>query len=103
MDFDRWLQQPYDDRARASESIRQEIERILMEPEYNPCNVKTFIEGIENGALDDSRAALKSALESPEVGHAALGSVVFNAVYDWCYKQADNEAARRLHEGQIDE
>lgn len=100
MDFDRWLEEPYDRRARESAAIEREIEQILNEPKFNPCNVHTFWEAIDGGVL--ANVPLKKfqlALESPEVGHAALGTVVFNAVYDWCYQQAENEAAKRYNEG----
>jgi hypothetical protein len=99
MDFDRWLEQPYDERAKASAAIEREIERILDEPAFNPSNVETFWEAIDGGVLANvSKDDFRKALESPEVGHNALGTLVFNAVYDWCYKQAENEAANRYNE-----
>jgi hypothetical protein len=100
MNYDQWLEQPYDERAKASASIEKMIEQVLDEPEFNPCNAHTFWEAIDGGVLATVPLnKFQAALENPEVGHAALGTVVFNAVYEWCYKQAENEAAKRYNEG----
>jgi hypothetical protein len=99
MNYDQWLEQPYDERAKASASIEKMIEQVLDEPAFNPCHIQTFMDAVAEGALDDKRSELQNALLNPEVGHAALGNAVYNAIYDWCYQQAENEAAKRYNEG----
>lgn len=99
MDYDKWLQQPYDDRAKMSASIEKEIEVVLQEEKYNPLHWETFLTAVDEGALNEIPIQkLITALEDPAVGHSAIGTVVYNAVYDWCYKQAENEAAKRYND-----
>jgi hypothetical protein len=98
MDYDRWLQQPYEDAANRSAAIEEMIEDVLQEDEFNPCNPNTFIDAILEGCLDGKEDAIKAALDNEEVGHAALGTVMYEAVYQFCYDRAEDEAAKRYND-----
>ena len=98
-DYDRWLEQPYHEAAERSAAIEAMIEDVLAEDEYSPTNVETFFEAINDGCLEPLSDKLQAALKDDEVGFGKLGSVIYNAVYDFCYKRAEDEAARRYNEG----
>lgn len=98
-DYDRWLEQPYQEAAERSAAIEALVEEVLDEDEFNPMNVTTFLSAIDDAVLHGVKEKLQVALADPEVGHAQLGKVIYDAVYDYCYDQADNEAARRYNEG----
>jgi hypothetical protein len=98
-DYDRWLEQPYQEAAERDEAIERLVEEVLEEDEYDPTNADTFLQAIDDAVLYGIKEELAKALKDPNVGHAALGKVIYDAVYDYCYKQADNEAARRYNEG----
>jgi hypothetical protein len=94
-DYDRWLQQPYEDAAERAAAIDSIVEEILDEEEFNPANAETFLEAICEGCLEDFADKLQVALDDPKPGHAELGKVIYNAVYDYWQKRAEDEAVRR--------
>ena len=102
VDYDRWLEQPYQEQADRSAAIEAMVEDVLKEEEYDPTNVETFFEAINDGCLEPLSDKLQAALSDPEPGFAKLGAVIYDAVYDYCYKRADDEAARRYNEGYQD-
>lgn len=98
MDYDRWLQQPYDEAAQRTAAIEQMIEDVLKEDEFNPLKAETFCTAISEGVIDDiPKAVLEEALNDPNPGFAKLGRLVYEAVYRWCYASADDEAAHRYN------
>lgn len=98
-DYDRWLEQPYQEQAARDDAIEQLVEQVLQEEEYDPTHADTFLQAIDDAVLYAVKEKLALALKDPTPGHAALGKVIYDAVYDYCYNQADNEAARRYNEG----
>lgn len=98
MDYDQWLQQPYVDAAARSAEIEAMVEDVLKEDEFNPLNSEVFCLALSEGVIDDiPDTVLTQALNDPEVGHAKLGKLMYEAVYRWCYKCAENEAAMRYN------
>lgn len=98
-DYDRWLEQPYQEAAERDDAIEQLVEQVLEEEEFDPTNVETFFEAINDGCLEPLADKLQAALKDPNVGHAALGKVIYDAVYEYCYDRAEKEAAERYNSG----
>ena len=98
-DYDRWLEQPYQEQAARDDAIEHEIERVLQEEEYDPTNADTFLNAVDDAVLYGVMEKLAAALKDPTPGHAALGKVIYDAVYEYCYTQAESEAVRRYNEG----
>lgn len=94
-DYDRWLEQPYQEQAERDDGIESLLEQILEEDEYSPTNAEAFLEAIAEGCLEEHSDKLQAALNDPAVGHAKLGTVVYNAVYDYWLEKAKEEAVRR--------
>ncbi len=98
MDYDQWLQQPYVDAAARSAEIQKIVEEVLQEDEFNPLKNEVFCMALSEGVIDDvPDNVLTQALNDPEVGHNKLGTLIYEAVYRWCYKCAENEAAQRYN------
>jgi len=98
-DYDRWLEQPYQEQAARDDAIEFLVEQVLQEEEFDPTNPDTFLQAIDDATLYGVREKLAIALKDPNVGHAALGKVIYDAVYEHCYRKAEDEAANRYNSG----
>lgn len=52
MDYDRWLEQPYQDQCDMDNAL-EEIEQELLEGEYNPNHFDNFVEAIAEASQDN--------------------------------------------------
>ena len=100
-DYDRWLEQPYQEQAERDDAIDAIVEEVLKEDDFDPTNVDTFLQAIDDATLYEVQEKLAEALKDPEPGFAKLGSVIYNAVYDYCHRQAESEAVKRYNDGLI--
>lgn len=98
-DYDRWLEQPYQEQAERDDAIDAIVEEVLQEPEFDPTNADTFLQAIDDATLYEVQEKLAEALKDPEPGFAKLGSVIYNAVYEYCHRNAENEAVKRYNDG----
>ena len=98
-DYDRWLEQPYQEQAARDDAIDAMVEEVLKEDDFDPTNVDTFLQAIDDATLYEVQEKLAEALKDPEPGFAKLGAVIYNAVYEYCYRQAENEAVKRYNDG----
>lgn len=98
-DYDRWLEQPYQEQAERDDAIEHLTEQVLEEKEFDPTNVDTFLAAIDDAVLYGAKDKIAQALKDPNPGHAALGNVIYEAVYQYWYSQAEEEAANRYNQG----
>ena len=98
-DYDRWLEQPYQEAAERDDAIEQLTEEVLAEEEYDPTNADTFLSAIDDAVLYGVQEKIAQALKDPNPGFAALGAVIYEAVYQYCHSKAEEEAANRYNSG----
>lgn len=97
-EYDRWLEQPYQEAAERDEAIDAEVERLLSE-EYDPLNIENFYEAIMFDVLGQYEEQIAKALVDPTPNFDALGRVVFDAVYAHWRNKAEALAAHRYNSG----
>lgn len=91
-DYDRWLEQPYQEAAERDDAIDEMVE-ALMQDECDPQNVDVFLDALANDCL--AKTSLDEALKA---GHEALGRVIADAVHAYCVTQAENLAVERYNQ-----
>ena len=69
-DYDRWLEQPYQEQAERDDAIDAIVEEVLQEPEFDPTNADTFLQAIDDATLYEVQEELAKALKDPEPGFA---------------------------------
>lgn len=98
MSYDTWLQKHYIEAYEKSNAIEQIIEEVLSEKDFDPTDRNNFLIAINDAVLDNiPEKRLQDVLDDPDVGFAVLGRMIYEAVYDYYYKQAENEAAHRYN------
>jgi hypothetical protein len=97
--YDQWLEEPYQRKAEQDASIEKMVEDVLKEPEYDPTNIASFLYAIDDDVLHGVKEKLIQALNDPNPGFGKLGSVIYEAVYDYYYELAEKEAAHRYNQG----
>lgn len=100
MNYDDWLEQPYQEQAERDEAIDAEVERLL-EDDHNPLDVSNFIDAICDDCLASYEERLDEALTDPNPHFEALGRVLFDAVYAYWRNKAESLAAERYNSGMI--
>ena len=101
VNYDAWLEKPYQDQCRDADAFEAAIEEVMQEPEFDPLNVKTFLAAIDDAclyAIKDEIAKELQADYDPKMGMKMLGELIFNAVYDRCYELAEKEAIKRYND-----
>jgi len=98
--YDRWLEQPYQEAAERGEAIDEEAERLLAD-ECNPENIDNFFEAIGEECLEPVREKLADAIQEGKGDFAEIGKIVWQAVYEYWRNHADNLAADRYNQGLI--
>ena len=100
--YDRWLEQPYQDHYYHLDGLEEMTEQILEEPEFDPCNVDTFLNAIDDAclyAIKDKLAKLLQEEFDPVRGWRELGTDIYEAVYRYCQSAAEREAIKRYNDG----
>jgi len=98
-DYDRWLEQPYQDKADRDDAIDAIVEDVLKESGFDPTNSETFLQAIDDAVLYSAVEKIEAALKSPKPHFAELGSAIYDAVYQYCYDMAEKEAVKRYDDG----
>lgn len=93
--YDDWLEQPFQEAEARLEAIEQRTEQLL-EDQWNPKNIDNFVTAMECGGLDPYRSDIKNAINNPLAGTSLLGELVWHAVYDYCYKEAQEQARNEI-------
>ena len=99
--YDRWLEQPYQDHHHHLDGLEEMTEQIMSEPEFDPNNVETFLDAIDNACLYAVKDKLAQILQKdfdPQVGDKELGNQIYEAVYLHCCNLAETEAIKRYNE-----
>lgn len=91
--YDRWLEQPYNEQARQDEEF-QELLDTLLETEYNIDNFDNFMEAIQDECLYKQREAIEDALYTKDTHQ--LGRIIYHSVLEWLEVMATREAERQL-------
>ena len=99
MNYDDWLEQPYQEAAERDEAIDAEVERLL-EGECNPHDAECFL-----GAIDDAclysipKEKIAEAIAIGVCGFEAIGKIVWQSVCEHLRAQAESIAADRYNKG----
>jgi hypothetical protein len=96
--YDDWLEQPFQEAEARLEAIEQRAEELL-EDQWNPKNIDNFIAAAEGGGLDPYRSDIANAINNKLAGTSLLGELVWHAVYDYCYKEAQEQARSEIDNG----
>jgi uncharacterized protein (DUF1778 family) len=94
---DDWLEKPYLDQEARDQAIDNEIDRLL-ETDYNPANVKVFMDAIDNNCLYADQEKLAKILNT-NAPWEELGRYVFKAVQTYCVNSAIQEAQTIINLG----
>jgi hypothetical protein len=97
--YDNWLEKPYQDQDQRDEEIDNEIDRLL-ETEYNPADVKVFMDAIDNACLYADQEKLAEILKT-NAPWEDLGRYVFKAVQTHCVNSAIQEAQTIINSGKF--
>lgn len=96
--YDRWLEQPYQDKYAQDDAIDQEVEALLAD-EYDIKKFEVFMEAINNDCLYEEKVQ-KQITEALQTGdRLALGQAIFDAVAQKLDNWAENEAVDRYNRG----
>ena len=96
--YDRWLEQPYQDKYDEEDAIDQEVEALLAD-EYDIKKFDVFMDAIANDCLYDDKVQ-KQITDALQTGdRLALGQAIFDAVSDQLEKWAENHAVDRYNKG----
>lgn len=96
--YDRWLEQPYQDKYAEDDAIDQEIEALL-EDEYDIKKFEVFMEAINNDCLYEEKVQ-KQITDALQTGdRLALGQAIFDAVCAKLENWAESEAVDRYNRG----
>ena len=96
--YDRWLEQPYQERYAEEDAIDQEVEALLAD-EYDIKKFDVFMDAIANDALyaDKYQKLITDALQTGD--RLALGQAVFDAVAEMLDRWAEDHAVDRYNQG----
>jgi hypothetical protein len=98
MNYDTWLERPYQEAAERDHAIEQEVERLL-EDEYDIKKFDVFVDAIANDCMHMAKSEIEQALA---VGDKhLLGELIFDAVAEQLDQWAESEAANRYNNGLI--
>jgi len=98
MNYDDWLEQPYQEAAERDHAIEQEVERLL-EDEYDIKKFDVFVDAIANDCMHMAKTEIEQALATGDKHR--LGELIFEAVAEQLDLWAENEAADRYNNGLI--
>lgn len=98
MNYDSWLEQPYQDKCNEDDAIDARVEE-LMDEDYNPNNFDNFIESISEADKTDIET-IEDYLEKGEF--EKLGRKLWSICYDRMEKQATDHAVENLNSGYLD-
>lgn len=104
MNYDDWLEAPYQDAEARAEAIDSLAEHLL-DGDYQPENIDNFLDAIDNGCLSgkDIVSKLEQAIAVGVSGYEAIGKVVWDAVYEYMADRANAEAVRRYNTRDFDD
>lgn len=91
MNYDQWLEQPYqdaEDEAYAIDSISEQ----LFKEDCSPFDVDNFIFAVDEGCLNDVIDKLKEAVKKGDDDPELLGKIVWHAVREYWATEADKQA-----------
>jgi len=96
--YDRWLEQPYQDKYDEEDAIDQEVEALLAD-EYDIKKFDVFMDAIANDALyaEEHQKAITKALQTGD--RLALGQAIFDAVAVMLDSWANDHAVDRYNQG----
>lgn len=99
--YDRWLEQPYQDRYAEEDAIDQEVEALLAD-EYDIKKFDVFMDALNNDCLHQEpfHQQIIDALQTGD--RVALGQAIFDAVSKQCDSWAEDHAADRYNRGLCD-
>lgn len=96
--YDRWLEQPYQDKCNEEDAIDQEVEALLAD-EYDIKKFDVFMDAINNDCLY-KEPHLNQITEALKTGdRLALGQAIFDAVSAQCDSWAEDHAVDRYNQG----
>jgi hypothetical protein len=98
MNYDDWLEQPYQEAAERDHAIEQEVERLL-EDEYDIKKFDVFVDAIANDCMHMAKTEIEQALATGDKHR--LGELIFDAVAEQLDHWAESEAADRYNNGLI--
>jgi len=98
MNYDSWLEQPYQDQYDEDDKIDSRVEE-LMEEDYNPNDFNNFVESISEASKDDIET-IEDYLQRKE--YDKLGLKLWAICYERMEKQATNHAVENLNSGYLD-
>ena len=96
--YDRWLEQPYQDKYDEEDAIDQEVEALLAD-EYDIKKFDVFMDAIANDCLHDQKVKqqITEALQTGD--RLALGQAIYDAVSEELESWATDHAVDRYNKG----
>ena len=98
MNYDSWLEAPYQERYAEEDKIDERVEELMSE-DYNPNTFDNFIESISEADKTDIET-IEDYLEKGEF--EKLGRKLWSICYDRMEKQATDHAVENLNSGYLD-
>ncbi len=97
MNYDSWLEQPYQDQYDEDEKIDCRVEELMKE-DYKPTDFNNFAESISEASKEDVET-VEDYLEKGEF--EKLGRKLWSICYERMERQATNHAVENLNSGYL--
>jgi hypothetical protein len=88
MNYDSWLEQPYQQQAQADDEFHEQLDE-LMRTEYRIDNIDNFMEALNDEILYKKKAEIEDALANRDTHQ--LGRIIYSEVLDWLEVMAERE------------
>lgn len=98
MNYDSWLEQPYQDKYDEDDKIDSRVEELMKE-DYKPEDFNNFVESISEAKKEDIEI-IEDYLEQGEF--EKLGRKLWSICYERMESQANSHAAEDLSSGYLD-
>lgn len=98
MNYDSWLEQPYQDQYAEDEKVDSRVEELMKE-DYKPTDFNNFIESISEASKEDVET-IEDYLEQGKFEE--LGRKLWGICYERMEAQATSHAVENLNSGYLD-
>ncbi len=97
-DYDRWLEQPYQEAADRDDAIDAEVERLLSD-EYDIKKFDVFLDALANDCIHMAKTEIEQALATGDKHR--IGELIYDSVAEQLSHWAESDAAERFNQGLI--